>query len=471
MRLLISPLLLIGGTLLAAVGVDWSADLTWHDQHRLGQIGLLAVMTAGGLTIWRQDIVASIMRLPRWVRMALAWAFGLGLVSVFTAGLPRFAALEWATLLLLPGLALLLAKQAALASVPFDKWATRLVVALAVVIALKIMTGYLAAMIEMGRLDTIMLFEGTFSNRRFFGQVASMAIPLLAYPLLRGGLSGSARAVLFVLLAVWWMLVIVSGTRGTWVALALAAVVLGVFAWRACAAWLRIQALAFGAGALLFGILFVWLPFWIGADASLENRIPNILGLSGRGELWALAWVQIQAHPWLGVGPMHLAAIPAKFGAHPHNAVLQLAAEWGVPAALAFIFVAASGLLHLLVRLRQEVSASPNPLLACLTASLLAAGAQSMVDGVIVIPYTQTFLVLVAGWALGVYFRDALVTAAVSGSRIMRFGIPVLSLFALAALLNGAFPEAFNRAEATQAFRDAGNTYLPPRYWVVGRIP
>ena len=41
-----------------------------------------------------------------------------------------------------------------------------------------------------------------------------MAIPLLAYPLLRSGLSKVAQIALFVLLAVWWMLVMVSGTRG-----------------------------------------------------------------------------------------------------------------------------------------------------------------------------------------------------------------------------------------------------------------
>jgi O-antigen ligase len=393
-------------------------------------------------------------------------------VSVTEASYPRFSALEWATLLLLLELVLLLAMEVRLVNVSFDRWANRLVVALAVVIALKIMTGYLAAILEAKRLDTIMLFEGTFSNRRFFGQVASMVVPLLAYPLLRGGLSRSAQAALFSLLAVWWMLVIVSGTRGTWMALVVAAIVLGVFAWRACVGWLKIQALALGMGALLFGILFVWLPVWIGLDASLENRLINLTTLSGRGVLWSLAWAQIQAHPWLGIGPMHLAAIRNDVGAHPHNAVLQLAAEWGVPAALALILPAISGVLRLLARLRQQQQdASFNLLLVCLTASLLAASTQSMVDGVIVIPYTQTLLALVAGWALGVYFRGASVMPIASCSRRMRFGVPVLSVLALTGLLNGIFPEVFNRAEVTQAFVDAGNQLIPPRYWAVGWIP
>lgn len=466
----ITPLLIVSLTLLAATGLDWDAELTWHDQHRIGQIGLLGGVVLGVLTIWRRDMAASALRLPRWVGLAFAGAFGLGLVSAIAAAYPRFAALEWATLLLLLGLAWLLARQARQASVLFDMWTIRLVVALAVVIALKIMTGYLAAMLAIGRLDTIMLFDGTFSNRRFFGQVASMAIPLLAYPLLSAEMPRAQRGGLFVLLAVWWMLVIVSGTRGTWMALAVAAVLLAAVAWRASSGWLRIQTWALGVGALLYVVLFVVLPTWLGLDASLESRLSRLSNLNGRAELWALAWAQIQAHPWLGIGPMHLAAIRNDFGAHPHNAVLQLAAEWGVPAALALILSAAVGMQRLLTRLRQQ-KASPNVLLVCLTASLLAACAQSMVDGVIVIPYTQTWLVLVTGWALGVYFRDVVATPVVPDSRMLRLGIPALSLLALAALLNGIFPEVLNRAEVTQAYIDAGNLLIPPRYWGVGWIP
>lgn len=467
--LVLSPFFLVGAVLIAGVAIDLAPDLAWYDQHRIEQAGLLATTALGALAVWRESIVVSLKQLPHWVVIAFSSSFGLGLLSAITSSYPRFALLEWATLMLLVGLALLLADQARKDRPWFDLWSNRLVMSLAVVIALKIMTGYLAAMTAMVRLDTIMLFEGTFSNRRFFGQIASIIVPLLAYPLLRGDLSRRAQAALFSLLAVWWMLVIVSGTRGTWMALIVAAIVLAAFAWRASAGWLRIQMWALGLGALLFWILFVWLPIWIGLGASLENRLVNLATLSGREVLWSLAVAQIQAHPWVGIGPMHFAAIRNDFGAHPHNAVLQLAVEWGIPAALAFILPATVGLLRLLARLRQNVAA-PNVLLTCLTASLLAAGVQSMVDGVIVIPYTQTLLALVAGWAMGVYFRDVVVTSAVPASSLMRLGISVLSLLALAALFNGVFPEAFNRPEVTQIYVDAGKP-IPPRYWGVGWIP
>jgi O-antigen ligase len=443
--------------------------MVWHDRQRIEQVVLLAMMAVGAATIWRGALFNTLVNLPRPVRWALGVGFALGGVSAGLSEFPRFAALEWATLLLLLGLAFLLADQAR-GGGQFDTWAMRLLVVVSGVIVLRIMMGYLAATVQGVRLDSVTLFTSVFSNRRVFGQVACMAIPLLAYPLVAGGGTRAWRWGVFVLLAVWWMLVIVSGTRGTWAALFVAAAVLAAFAWRACVGWLRIQVAALGVGALLFWIMFVLLPVWLGQDATLENRLSNIDSLSGRDELWAMAWAQIQAHPWLGIGPMHLAAIPMRFGAHPHNAVLQLAAEWGVPAALALLLPAVFGVQRMLARLRQQ--ASSNLLLVCLAAGLLAAGAQSMVDGEIVMPYTQIWLALVMGWAVGVYFRDVDVSApVVPASRMMHLVVPVLSLFALTLLLKGIFPEVFHRVEATQAFIDAGNNSIPPRYWMVGRIP
>lgn len=475
-------LLLTGLVLFAGPVFEFLPDLTWHggpvanamlwhDRQRIGQVVLLLLLAAGAATIWRGALFNALGNLPRPVRWALGIGFALGGVSVGLSEFPRFAGLEWATLLLLLGLALVLADQARLGGRHFDVWATRLLVVVSGVIVLRIMMGYLAAMSQGVQLDSIALFTSVFSNRRVFGQVASMAIPLLAYPLLAGSGTRAQRWCVFVLLAVWWMLVIGSGTRGTWMALAVAAAVLASFAWRACVGWLRIQVAALGVGALLFWILFALLPVWLGQDATLENRLSNIESLSGRSELWAMAWAQIQAHPWLGIGPMHLAAIPMKFGAHPHNAVLQLAAEWGVPAALALLVPAVFGVQRLLARLRHQQQASPNLLLVCLAASLLAAGTQSMVDGVIVMPYTQIWVALVVGWAMGVYFRGVAVSTSIVADSRMRLVMPGLSLFAIALLLNGIFPEVLYRAQATQAFLEAGNNSIPPRYWMVGRIP
>lgn len=478
-RRVLTPLLLIGLTLFAGPVVEFVPDLMWHDRQRIGQIVLLLLTALSAASIGRQALFITFFNLSRPVRYSLSLGFALGGLSILLSALPRFASLEWATFLLLLGLMYLVASQAQHQKTQFDIWAMRVVVVVSVVIFLRTMMGYLAAMMEGLQLDTMTLFLTSFSNRRVFGQVASMAIPLLAYPVLKSETPRLQRWAVFALLCAWWMLVLASGTRGTWMALAVAAVFLILFAQRVSANWLKIQIIAMGAGAILFGILFMWLPAWIGLDTALENRLSNITHMSGREGLWAMAWTQIQAHPWLGIGPMQLAAIPMKWGAHPHNAILQLAAEWGIPAALALILPAMYGLIRLLSYLRQH--SSPNLLLVCLTASLLAAGAQSMVDGVIVIPYTQIWLVFIAGWSLGVYFRDANKNFYIPDSQLTCYSratclvISGMLLIAFSLLLNGIYPEVLNRVEATQSYIEIGvrqgKQTLPPRYWAVGPIP
>lgn len=464
-------LCLISAALLAGVSFDFAPEVIWHDQQRIEQVFFLAVMSLGVASVWRNKFADSLGYLKAPGYWGLGLFFALGGISVYLSGYPRFAGLEWVTIFLLMTAVVMLAGESRRLSERFDFWAIRLVVALAVVVALKSMMGFLALVLEDLRLDSLALFESTFSNRRVFGQMASIVIPLLAYGVLSNTCARITKRFLFVLLAVWWMLVIASGTRGSWVALGLAAAILALINWRVSAGWLKVQSFALIAGLSLFLGLFVWLPGWLGGVAVIENRMLDIATLSNREILWGEAWKQIQLHPWFGVGPMHLAATHNGVGAHPHNMVLQLAAEWGLPAAAALLFVIGRALLRLLKKLRNTHELD-NPLLVCLAGSLLAAIAQAMVDGVIVIPYIQLCLVFVAGWTLGMYNRQFDRAACVLGVR-KSVGLmwPVFFMMLLAVLLYGVFPEALHRAEITQAYLDAGNTLIPPRYWGVGWIP
>lgn len=469
MRDLAAPLSLTALVLLAATGLDWNANMTWYDEQRIDQIALLGVMALLALTVWRHDALSAVASLPSWATVAFASAFGLGLLSAATSTYPRFAILEWATLLLLVQLALLLAVQSRRAGQRFDRWALWLVVSLATVIALKIIAGYLAAVLAMGHVDTILLFAGTFSNRRFFGQVASLAVPLLAYPLLKDDLPRAGRGGLFALLTLWWVLIFASGTRGTWVALGLAALAVALLAWQASKTWFRLQGWAAISGALLFWIMFSLVPDWLRGSAVVENRFIDLATLSGRAQLWDIAWTRLMAHPWLGIGPMHFAAIHNKFGAHPHNALLQLAVEWGIPAAIGLAVPVAWGLVRMLSALRRAAAPS-SPLLVCLTASLMAGVAQSMVDGMIVVPYTQIWLVLVAGWAFGVCSRNPVGSPESVGWPV-RLGVPAFTLLALVFLLKGVYPEILNRTDVTPLFTNIRHPLITPRYWAVGSIP
>lgn len=71
---------------------------------------------------------------------------------------------------------------------------------------------------------------------------------------------------------------------------------------------------------------------------------------SSRWPLWVRAWEIVMAHPWLEAGPLHFAHFgrDLQIGAHPHNWVLQIACEWGIPALLCLMSAIALGFKALL---------------------------------------------------------------------------------------------------------------------------
>lgn len=466
-----SPLIIVASAMGLGPVLEFESNLFWYDRQRIEQIVLLLIMVTAGLTIWRSAFLDVFNRSSQYLSAALFIGFLFGAASAIFSEYPRYAWLEWSTFFLLLVSMLLIAEQTR-SSKNFDLLAMRVVWLVALLIALRIMMGYLAALIEQIELNTIILFSNSFSNRRFFGQVATMIIPLLAYPLLNTKTLLWQRGLYFLLLASWWMLVFVSGTRGSVLAITGAIFLLIVVSWESSRALFKWQFFGAVAGGILFVFFFLGLPAWLDQVSILENRIPKIAELSGRDELWRMAWLQIQAHPWLGIGPMHFATLKVRFGAHPHNALLQFASEWGAIATAAFILVIIISARRMLRFLRQS-TIPDKPLLLCLAASLLGAGIQSMVDGVFVVPYTQVWLIFVAGWAIGICFRGQhkILQANPLGSRV---GFVSLSFLAIFFLISGVYPEAFRRELITQAYfvksMQEGRGLLP-RYWVAGEIP
>ena len=447
---------------LAGVTVDLSLDIPWLDQQRFGQVAVLVLVVIVWL-MYPQVGTGILRRMPVSVRVGLVGFLGLGLLSTLLAPLWEWALLEWSMFLLLVALSLLLAGIWVSGGRPLNCWLAALLVSVAAVVVVKVMTGYVAALVEGVRLDTLLLFEGAFSNRRFFGQLATLFIPILAW---RVGLANRYLAVWWALLVLWWMLALVSGTRGTWLALGVAHAFLWAGLGRHVWPYMRIQGLGLGLGLLAYGVLFYAVPAWMGIETGVENRLDrHFAGLSQRETIWALAWQYTWTNPWLGIGPMHFAAYPNPVAAHPHNALLQLAAEWGIPAMLVAMGVVLYGLVAFAKPLLREV----DPLRLALLIALLGAGVQSMVDGVIVIPYTQTWLAILAGWALGLHFKDYSLGERPAGI-LATTGVRLVMLLAMAGLLWGVWPEILNRPEATATYLEQHDS-LSPRYWAQGWIP
>ncbi len=452
--------------------VDWAPDLGWHDGQRIGQIGLLVLAAAGLLAGSRfAGHVFGIWRLiPGLARFALALAFALGLVSSSAAPLPRWALLEWSLLLLLVLLALAVGGIRREWGPRFDRAMLWVLVLTATAYLLKVCVAYSAALIEHLKLEVWDLFDG-FSNVRFFGHFQSMTLPLLVLPAMLWARSPVSRLGFALLPTLWWMLALAAGTRGTWLAMIAASVMIVLCCRRQGVTWLKWQLWTFLGGLTAYGLFFFLLPRLIELPTELINRLPDIAGHSTREIIWNESLGFIAAHPWLGIGPMHFAYYPNDIAAHPHNSLLQWAAEWGAPSALLVAgLVAYGGMVY--VRGLRVMDANDDRASCTLRVALLgavtAAAAQSLVDGVIVMPFSQTVLAVICGWALGLHATGMPVSAKVG--RGGGWAMAAVVLFAVGALAHGVYPEIRDIPGRERAFQDKHPGRLLPRFWQQGWI-
>ncbi len=252
------------------------------------------------------------------------------------------------------------------------------------------------------------LFSG-FSNHRSFSQTESVLIPLMALPAILLREDSRWRKFGNVSACLLWVLAFAAGTRAFYVA-----IVVGVaFAWffhgQTGRQWTRWQLKFAGMGWLGYLLLFNVIPWILGititSDNARLNQLESALNSSGRLEMWLSAVRLIAEHPLMGIGPMHFATLAAEtkfesgFAAHPHNAVIQLMVEWGLPMGLTLLALVGLGFWRLFqaTHIKTE-NASLALQRHILSITLVTAFIYSLLDGSIVTPYTQILLAFVAGW-------------------------------------------------------------------------
>ena len=205
------------------------------------------------------------------------------------------------------------------------------------------------------------------------------------------------------------------------------------------------------------------------AGATVMDRLDA--GTNGRAALWAGALRIVGAHPWLGIGPMHFAYVPTLGGAHPHNVVLQVAAEWGLPAAG---LVVALGVGAGAAWLRHARRAADAPWAAGLTCALAAAVANGLVDGVVIAPVSQ----MVAALGVGALLAEALGPARGVPPRPVPppapwrgLALAAVALPAAAVLLAVAASDGPTLHRRGYDLRGAAvSAYDLPRFWSTGQI-
>jgi putative inorganic carbon (HCO3(-)) transporter len=407
------PLWLTGAYLAVAPNFDLIADTTAYDEKRLLQIGLLLANALWLLTSphARRTWLETWRRLPRTARTALPAVVIAGVVSSGLGAHPRAGLLEVSHYVLLALLAI------SIASVVRESPA-----AASRTLLVFIVTGVTVYVTTFaGNLAGVMAATGSppspkdafpgFLNFRFVGQWQTWTLPLVvALPSLAEPRSGhratTLRTVVALVAAAWWALLFAAGTRGTLLAQLVATLVVAIALGTGSRAWLDRHLRAAWQG------LAIYLACWVAVARDLTAFAQAFVHAasssdSGRLGLWKEAGAMVMEHPLLGAGPQSFVYRPGVISAHPHNALIQWASEWGLPAAVVAGGLLGWGLGCWLSRCRAEpraAAASSGPVLAAaLTASLVAAAAHAMTSGIVVMPLSQTSMVVVVGWASGIY--------------------------------------------------------------------
>lgn len=374
-----------------------------YDNQRLIEVfgGVLALAVIS----WQLMNRASIPLLfSRPIAILLALFFSLGFISSLTAYSPRHAFFDWANLLLLLGIAWLIAWEVSLRKdALLDK--LLMVCGLACASYLLITIFLYILVLKAGVQPSLSLLIVGYDNYRFFNHVQTISLPLLG--LLAARMPDRGRQVIWwVITALWWMLLFVGFGRGTLVGLTVAIALVWYAMPKAAGAWCRAMALAGVAGLLGYLFFYVALPLMLGMEpfglflAGVGRTAEN--PASGRLMLWARALEMMQANPWLGGGPGHFAHYgrDVPYGADPHNWVLQIGSEWGMPALLLLSGALALAMLKLW-QLRKIISAGNQDTLT----AWLVTGSSILVDGVvsslITVPTSQLWIALYVGCAWG----------------------------------------------------------------------
>lgn len=452
--------------------VDLLTRQSWHDQQRLLQIAIIVLATCLLIaSSWRRP-TSSKHSLTATPQTLLAGILLLGIASSFMSHQPLWAFTELSLFIGCFSLAIACRNQRDHLGPRVDTYLLFTLAFVVAAITVKFLASYAAALVFKERLEPIAMLDG-FVNLRHLGQFQTLSMPLLALPLLLPNSSKRLRFGAMLMLILWWLTIITGETRACFLALGCAVVVmlpLGPLAKR----WITLQAIALATATLAFWVFMRWLPALRGISAPITEAGLLRTSLSGREELWSYCIQLIHEHPWLGAGPMHFADQTRFSYAHPHQSILQWASEWGLPSlclVVALLVISGLAVLRTVYSARSKTDAE-SILRLCLLGSLTGLAAQSMVDGVTVMPYTQIWLAIIAGWLWGLQPASIAASSPTKHSRILALLILLPALLAAGCLSHVALRD-YKMLE-TMNLPDTparpGKGADPPRFWLWGSI-
>jgi O-antigen ligase len=454
--------------LATTIGFGWLDS--WHDEQRAAQICLLALAAAActWLLLVRPSIAAPHLSAPVLITLTL------GLVSSLRSDRPLSGLAEVSLFGLLCVLAALTAAFARATGAAGFRWVSRGALLIAAGHVVGAFTRYAAA-IGLDHSLGVEIWLVGFSNPRVASSFYALLLPFIALATMpRVEPDHRLRAAAWALLLGLWTVAAGLEARALWLSYGVALSVLLSMSWTPSGrrVALTLAATAVGGGLLQFGLQQ---PFLEAAAAAAPNSARDLASLSARDILWRLAAEAVTDAPLLGIGPGQFTQFESYAGAHPHNWVLQLAAEWGLPALLAVL----TGLVALLRRLWPAIKDAPrdDPTLAAASLSVLVGFVSALVDGTLVMPVTQVQFALAFGLMLGLLAArhpttDAMDTrstathvaaaCAIAGAALT-LSWHALSTYPLQAAEKAAFQQRFPGQWRVPRFWENGLTLAQPR--------
>jgi O-antigen ligase len=389
--------------LIAVLGVNFLSR-NGHDEQRIHEIALL--LAAGLAFVLARSTALTAFLGASWGGRALALFFACGAVSATMAYAPAYAGVEVALFLLLLAVALAVADQVQRGGIPLLRIALQAIGCAAVLHAVRIVVNYCASFALGTPLEPVDFAPG-FTNYRFFNHTQTVLLPLLVLLYCVTPPASRVRYLWLALVSLWWMCIFATTGRGSLLGLAAGVPFAALVLRRAAMPYLKAFALAFAGGIAMYAVFLVVIPVLAGQDSfgafgyAIERSRTDPSSM--RFFVWSNALELIRQHPWFGVGPMHFAhdAARFRFAAHPHDWVLQVAAEWGLPALLLLGFALLRG-MRALVRTRAAMASIDcgNVVLPALLVGAVAVLVDGLVSGLIVMPQSQLAIALYLGLAI-----------------------------------------------------------------------
>lgn len=318
-------------------------------------------------------------------------------------------------------------------------------------------------------------FFPSFENVRFFNQFQIWLLPFFTFvSLLDNHWSKDVRlrGVIWGSGVIWWIMFFTTDGRGAVVAALVSATVL-MFLYREHASVFLIRTLLMSAsGYVCYLLLFSIIPLLVYGQSKLGEIGVIRSGSSYRLDyLWPIAIEFIRTNPFFGVGPMHYAWFTNEIAAHPHNSILQLGSEWGLPVLFILIFFIFKGLKNWVIRFNRKTleyeSHNFQLITSSLTFSIVGASVYSLFCGVIVMPMSHLTGALICSFMLAFYGPSYVSEAVISKRNIF---ITLIVLCISVAYFYLIFADALPRLLEPGYLPEIDLNVNGPRFWMIGDI-